>query len=127
MTTVLIAAWRLASIIVPIPLALLVAAGLWITFDKASAVRRAVDKAVTDLVAGAQIKAIEATLDAERRLRMYAEGKAAAAQAANDAFQQKLVFSEMEKEGLADELAELQSRPAPDGCVVTPDLLDRLR
>lgn len=121
------AALSLALVSIPIPLAVIAAAWAWVAIDKHSAVRRAVDKASTELVAGARIKALEATIDAERRLRMFAEGKAAAADAANRAFHDKLVLSELQNEGLAHELAELQSRPAPDGCVVDRDLIDRLR
>lgn len=116
-----------ALVSIPIPLALIAAAWLWVTFDKSSAVRRAVDKATTELVAGAQLKALEATIDAERRLRMFADGKATAAADANKTYQDRLILSELENEGLANELAELQSRPAPDGCVIDRTLLDRLR
>lgn len=118
---------KIAMLTIPVPVAVIAGGLVWIKVDKSSAVRRAVDEATTELVAGARIKALEATLDGERRLRMYAEGRAAAAAAANETFQDRLVLAELEKEGLADELAELQKRPAPDGCVVTDDLLERLR
>lgn len=118
---------RVVAFTVPVPVALIGAGVLWVKLDRASAVRRAADAATVELVAGARLKALEATLDAERRLRMYAEGRAAAVAAANEAFEKKLMVAEVEKEGLADELAELQRRPAPDGCVVTDELLGRLR
>ncbi|MCO5083382.1 MAG: hypothetical protein M9955_17210 [Rhizobiaceae bacterium] len=117
----------LVMLTIPVPVVVIGAGVVWAKLDKASAVRRAVDEATVELVAGARIKALEATADAERRLRMYAEGKAAAAASANEAFLDKLTIAEREKEGLVDELAELQKRPAPDGCVVTDDLLGRLR
>jgi hypothetical protein len=117
----------IALVSIPVPLAMIAAAWAWVALDKHSAVRRAVDRATTELVAGAQIRALEATIDAERRLRMFAEGKASAAETANKAFHEKLILSELENEGLADELAALQSHPAPDGCVVDRALLDRLR
>lgn len=121
------ALWRVASIVVPIPLALIAAAWLWLTFDKASAVRRAVDDAVSDLVAGARLDALAAQLVEERRLRAFVEGKAAALAAANKAFEDRFILAELEKESLADELDEIRAAPPPDGCVVDPALLDRLR
>ncbi len=121
------ALWRVATIMIPIPLALIVIAGLWWKIDTSSRIRNAVDKAVTELVAGAQIKALEATLDAERRLRMFAEGREAAAKAATEEFEEKLAQSELENQGLIDELTAIQAQPPPPDCIVSPELLDRLR
>lgn len=120
-----LAAWRVLTIMIPVPLALIVAAGLWVHFDKASAIRKAVDKAITELVAGAEIDALEAKLDAERALRVFAEGRASALGEANRHFEEQRIAAERENEGLSDELEELKAS-AP-GTSVDQPILDRLR
>lgn len=95
-----LAAWRLLSIMIPIPLAVIVAAGLWVHFDKASAIRKAVDNAVTDLVAGAQIEAAKArTAEIERQRN-----------------QQAIVFEEFRKRRAAEQRvdAEREERHAKE-------------
>ncbi len=126
--------WKVAKIVLPIPLGLIVAAGLWLWFDRASAIRQAVDKAITELVAGAELDALEATADAERRLRVYAETNAAEARrkaeqlaAANKELTDQLVLADLENEELLSDLEERKDEPAPDGCVVDDALLERLR
>jgi predicted aconitase len=119
--------WDVLKIAVPIPLFVILAGWLWLHFDKASAVRKAVDRAVADLVAGAQLDALEAQLVEERRLRAFVEGKARALAEANKNFEDRFILAELEKEGLADELEEIKTAPAPDGCVVDRALIERLR
>ncbi len=108
------------------------AAGIWLWWDKTSAVREAVDKAVTELVAGAEIEALEAKVEGERRLRMYAEGnaqearrRADAAETANTELAARGALDALENERMRDELDDVRaSEPA---CVVGPDLGSRLR
>lgn len=127
--------WKLARIVLPIPLGVIAAAGLWLWLDRSSAIRQAVDKATTELVAGAKIDALEATADAERRLRMYAEMNAAEARrkaeqlaAANKELTDQLVLADLENEELLSDLEARKDEPAPpDGCVVDDALLERLR
>ncbi|BCH33110.1 hypothetical protein MesoLjLc_50400 [Mesorhizobium sp. L-8-10] len=112
---------------ITLPLWVFIAAGGWLWWDRTSAVREAVEKAVTELVAGAQLDALESQLVEERRLRAFVEGKARALEIANKAFEEKYLLAELEKEGLADELDEIRAAPAPDGCVVDRALLERMR
>ncbi|MBT1154392.1 hypothetical protein J1C56_02175 [Aminobacter anthyllidis] len=119
-----LAAWRVLTIMIPIPLALIVAAGLWVHFDKASAVRKAVNKAVSELVAGAEIDALEAKLAAERDLRVFAEGRASALADANRHFEEQRIATERENEGLSDEIEQLKAGAVPDG--VDQPLFDRM-
>lgn len=113
----------LAKIVIPIPLFVIVAGGLWLWFDTASRVRTAVDKAMRELVAGAEIDALEAKLEGERRLRMYAEGARdearrvkAEEEKARQEFADKLVLSELESENYELEIDKLKGQPRPEGC-----------
>lgn len=128
------AAWSIATIIIPIPLALIVAAGLWLWIDTGSRVRTAVDRAVRDMVAGAEIAALEAKVDAERQLRAWAEGQRdearriqAAEAAARQEFSDRLALSEQESEDYAKEIAKLQERQPVAGCVADDAFIGGLR
>lgn len=124
---------KLAKFSIPVPIAAIAVIAIWLYFDKASDTRLAVDRAITDLVAGARIDALQATIDGQRRLKMYAEmnaaeaqRRAAAAEAATNDLHVRLTLADIENEGL---LNELEARPAnPDGvCVVDDALYGRLR
>lgn len=124
----------LAKIAIPVPLLVILAALAWVHFDKASAVRRSVDKAVTELVAGARIAALEAEVDGRRRLAMVAAAnaedarrRAETAEAAALELEAQLALSEQQRREFEDELAEREDDPLPDGCRVDQRLLDRLR
>jgi len=128
------ALWRLAKIVIPVPVVAILAALAWVHFDKASAVRRAVDKAVTELVAGARIAALEAEIDGRRRLAMYAAAnaeearrRAETAEAAAIELETQLALSEQKRREFEDDLADREDDPLPDGCRVDQRLLDRLR
>lgn len=115
---------------ITLPLWLFLAAGIWVWFDKGSAVRLAVDRAVTDLVAGAQLDALKAEAIEERRLRAWSDGKAdEARQAAEDervarlTLETKLTLTDADKRKAEHELAVLQGRV--DG-LVDQQLLDSL-
>lgn len=112
-----------ATIAIPIPIFVLVAGGLWLWIDTGSRVRRAVDDAVINLVAGAQIDALEAKLGAERQLRIFTEGQRDEARRVQDErekakqeFSDKLVLSELESENYALEIDQLKKQKRPDGC-----------
>ncbi|MCA0276233.1 MAG: hypothetical protein LCH86_09525 [Proteobacteria bacterium] len=119
-----LAVWRVLTVMIPIPLVLIIAAGIWVHFDKSSAVRRAVDKAVTELMAGAELDALKAQLAAEKTARAFLEGKAASLAEANQRFEDARIAAERKNEGLSDELDELKAQ-AP-GTTVDQPMLDRL-
>lgn len=136
--TVVLAIWKVVRPIltfgITLPLWLFLAAGVWLYVDKASAVRTAVNGAVTDLVAGAQLERFQTLLDEERRLRIWTEGAAAERQrladenlAARADLAVKLALTTDEKKGLEDDLAAIQSRPCTGDCFVDQLLFDRLR
>ncbi|CAN7165763.1 hypothetical protein LJR234_000340 [Mesorhizobium amorphae] len=115
---------------ITLPVWFFLAAGLWLWWDKTSAVRTAVDKAVTELVAGAQLDAMQAELNEERRLRAWNDGKADEARrfadeerSAREAVETKLTQTDAEKRKAENELAVLQDRV--DG-LVDQQLLDSL-
>lgn len=124
----------LVRIVIPVPLLLILAALAWVHFDRVSAVRRAVDEAVTELVAGARIAALEAEVDGRRRLAMVAAAnaeearrRAETAEAALFELETRLALSEQQREEFERELEKRQGDPLPDGGRVGPDLLGRLR
>lgn len=112
---------------VTIPVGLMLAAGIWLYVDRASALRHAVDRAVTDLVAGEELAAERAKNEALNRIILEKNRLIEADRAALARFSDLLAAAQTEKEGLADELAELEASPPPDACVVDRALLDRLR
>lgn len=64
MFAVLPTIWKVLRISIPIPIALILAVGLWFTFDKHSAVRQAVDAQIDMFVS---VVAREQLAEAERR------------------------------------------------------------
>lgn len=126
--------WRALTIVIPIPLFVLVLGGLWLWIDTGSRVRAAVDKAAKELVAGAEIDALEARLEGERRLRIYAEGARdearrvkAEEEKARQEFSDKLVLSELQSEQDAKEIEDLRKKPRPDGCIADDAYIGGLR
>lgn len=134
MSAVLTVLWRILGFTVPIPVALILAALAWVQFDKSSAIRQAVNERVTEMVAGAEIAALEAKLEAKEKI---AAARGAAAAEANRRLMveinartnlaMRLSAIQTENEILNDDLADLLSRPVAGDCAVDPDLLDRLR
>lgn len=128
------ALWSLARMSIPVPVVAILIALAWVHFDRASAVRRAVDEAATELVAGARIAALEAEIDGRRRLAMVAAAnaeearrRAETAEAALFELETRLALSEQQREEFERELEKRQGDPLPDDGRVDPDLLGRLR
>ncbi|MCO6407379.1 hypothetical protein [Hoeflea alexandrii] len=128
------AVWRILGFTIPLPIGVILAALAWLHFDKASTIRQAVNERVTEMVAGAEIAALEAKLEAEQKIA--AARGAAAAEAnrrlvvevnARTNLANRLAAIQTENEILNDDLADLLSRPVAGDCAVDPDLLNRLR
>ncbi|TJW14475.1 MAG: hypothetical protein E5W82_10895 [Mesorhizobium sp.] len=119
---------------IAIPIWIILIAGGWIWWDRASAVRLAVNKAVTELVAGAELDALNATLVEERRLRAWSDGKAEEQRKIADEersaridLETQLTLTDAEKKEISDELAKIESSPPPADCRVDQRFLDGLR
>ncbi len=117
--------WRVATIIIPVPLAALVVVSGWLWIDKHSFARKAVNSAVTRLVAGAELDAAKADAAAmaaiagmlTRQLKETTD-RAEKEQATRHEFEVKLALSEAENKDLESELDDVLSQPpAPDGLV----------
>ncbi|SDA39317.1 hypothetical protein [Mesorhizobium qingshengii] len=115
---------------VTLPVWAFLAGGAWLWIDKVSAVRQAVDKAVTELVAGAQLDALQAEVTEQRRLRAWSDGKADEAgkiaadeRSARVTLETTLTLTDAEKRKAEDDLAALQAR---DDGLVDQQLLDSL-
>lgn len=125
--------WRIASFTIPVPLALLVALGLWIQFDKASSVRKAVNAAVVDLVAGEQLAAANAKLQSGALVQQLLQRQLAAAvdraNAEADArtlFEQRLALQLVENRSLQERIADVEAQPLASDGLVGKRLYDRL-
>ncbi len=128
------ATWSVLRISIPIPIMVVLAAWLWVTVDKQSAVRKAVDDRVTALVAGAHIASLEAQRDAEAAISatfakkaQEAERKLAAEVAARTEFEAKVIELDKTNNELMVDIDDILSAPPPPACVVTPDIARRLR
>ncbi|CDX19966.1 conserved hypothetical protein [Mesorhizobium sp. ORS 3359] len=115
---------------ITLPVWFFLAAGGWLWWDRTSAVRLAVDKAVTELVAGAQIEALKAEAAEQRRMRAWSDGKADEAnklatkeREARVTLENQLTLTDADKRKAENELAVLQGRNDP---VVDQQLLDSL-
>lgn len=133
-----LAAWRIIRPIlafgVTLPVWFFLAAGAWLYFDKTSAIRHAVDKATTEIVAGAQLDALQAEVAEERRLRAWVEGFAAessriaeAERAARTDLEQQLTLSDADRKAKQDELDAIAQRSRDGIGRVGPQQLDSLR
>lgn len=132
--TILGGVWKVLTIGIIIPIWLILLVLGWSYIDKNWSVKRAVNKAVTELVAGAELKAAAATIENEKRLRTFAEGslleaklRAEAAERANTKFQVELEEKEKENEELEKELQTVADLPLSGECKPTPELLNSLR
>lgn len=112
---------------VTIPVWLIAVAGLWVAFDKTSEIRRAVDRAVTELVAGAELEAARAESAALALINAELKGRATALALANSRFAQSLESAQADLETANDQLAELLATPVNDQCNVDAGILGRLR
>lgn len=119
---------------VTIPVWIIIGIVVWFHFDKSSDIRTAVDRAVTDLVAGEEIAAANARAEGEARLRRMALDaydkevkRREAVEGQLHAFADSLSESNLKRRELGNETENLLSRPVPDGCVVDDDLFGRLR
>lgn len=110
-----------------IPVWLILAVGLWVQFDKGSAVRQAVDRAVTELVTGAELEAAQARVQALQQINAELRGRTAALDAANSRFSESLQQAQNDLETANEQLADLLSTPVNDLCAVDGALLERLR
>ena len=117
----------LLAVGITVPVWLMLAAGIWLWLDRSSAIRKAVDRAVTELVDGAELEAARAREEALNKIIADQKLKAERDRASLARFAELLAAAQTEKEGLADELAELEASPPPDSCTVDGALLDRLR
>ncbi|WP_394689068.1 hypothetical protein [Hoeflea sp.] len=125
---------RVLMFAVPVPMFAIAAAGTWLWLNQESAILKAVDERVTEMVAGAEIAALEAKLEAEQQI---AAARAAAALEANRRLMAevsarvnlaaRLAAIQTENEILNDDLADLLSRPVSGDCTVDHELFIRLR
>ncbi len=121
------AAGTVLAFSVTLPVWAFLAAGAWLSLDKSSAVRQAVDSAVTELVAGAELEAARAETDALREIAAETQRRLAAANLANALFAERLAESRRTEQELTDEIEDLLAHPVAGDCTVDGDLHRRLR
>lgn len=103
---------------VTLPVWLFLAAGAWLYFDRDSAIRTAVNEAVTELVAGAELEAERAKSAALEKINAELRGRATALALANSRFSQSLEAAQTDLEGANDRLADLLANPVNAKCAV---------
>lgn len=128
------AIWRVLGLTIPVPIIVILAALAWVQFDKSSAIRKAVNERVTEIVAGAEIAALKAKVEAEKQIAAAHGAVAAEASRrlmveinARTNLAARLAAIQTENEILNDDLADLLSRPVDRDCAVDADVLGRLR
>ena len=127
MTTVLRSALTVLTFGLTLPVWFVLCVGLWVYIDKGSAVRLAVDRAVTELVTGAELEAAQARVQALEQINTELAGRATALGAANSRFAESLLQSQNDLENVNDQLADVLATPVNQLCVVDGSVLKRLR
>ena len=115
--------WRFLGWSIPLPLWLLIGAGVWWQFDRHSFAR----KAVVELVAGAELEAERAKDQSAQLVADELERQREALRAANARFEEDLNRARRSRDEVEVEIRELLARPADGSCSVDSDLLGRLR
>lgn len=118
---------RILTFGVTVPVGVILAAGLWVHLDKGSAVRAAVDRAVVELVAGADLAAAEARVEALEKVQAELTRQRDALSDANRDFANDLAAAETELELAHADLEHLAATPINDACAVDGAVLERLR
>ena len=121
--TILTAIWRIASITIPLPIALIVAIGVWWQVDKHSAVR----KAVTELVAASELEAERAKITATSLVLQEITKQRDALAAANKGFETNAAQARAIADAAERDLEALRRRPVDSKCTVDNDVFGRLR
>lgn len=121
--------WEVLTTMIKIPIGLILIVGIWWYIDKSSSIKEAVNEAIVELVAGAELKARDAIIANKDRIiafqRDSIKEKENLLNIANEAAEQ-FEQDKLEAERLAEErLDELQNRPN-SGDFIDPDLYDRL-
>lgn len=119
--------FRFLSFGITIPVGVILIAGLWVHFDKGSTVRKAVDRAIEQLVTGAELEAERAKNEALEQVVSELRGQAEALEIANQRFSENLKSARLDLENANDEIKELATRPVNDQCVVDGNVLNLLR
>lgn len=113
------------GILIPVWVILLVAG--WFHFDKSSAIRLAVDKAVTELVAGAELEAERSRSTALQKIATERQQKLEREQAANRKFIDELATASRQLDDANEQIEKILSRPNRIVCDLDDDLFNGLR
>lgn len=125
---------KVAMFRIPIPAILLIAAVLFATVDKQSAMHRAVSGAVADLVAGEELAAsaakadgLQQTLDFTKRLMFIAVERAERSEAANNNYAARLASASALERIMQDEIDQLQCDADADCVGISDAVFNSLR
>ncbi len=118
--------WAFLKVGITIPIWIIIAAGIWWQVDKGSAIKEAVKRATTQLVAGAELEALRAQRAAAEAIADHEKRKADDLAAANAQFAADLSKANQDYANAIEDLEELAAQPAPADCAVDPGLLGRL-
>jgi uncharacterized membrane protein len=127
------------TISIPLPLFVLLLAGIFIYYDRESAITKAVNSAVTKLVAGSELAAKDAiiagqadTIMSQKMFEVTQDERITSAEAANKEFQTNLESTTLENKTLLERLNNVKPQTStpgkPDSCgKLTQPLYDIMR
>jgi hypothetical protein len=125
----ILAAWgflkplgKFLAVGITIPIWLMLAAGVWVYFDRGHVAQ----EAIKELVAGAELRAAHAKLDAQAEIAAEQKARADRLMLANQNFEASLAQTQQELEQTNAELDDIKSRPVNPDCVVDDSVLGRL-
>ena len=108
----------------PIPVFVVILTGIWYVYDKNSAVKHAVEKAVTQLVAGAELAAKDALIKTQQDQLEFQKAASARQEqrlqdeiAANESFRKAMQLSSSRTTNLMERLNELQKQSDTNGTI----------
>ena len=117
------------AVSIPIPVVLLAAGYVWFQFDKSKAVQRA----IVEIVAGAELKAASQEIENQKLLTRLAEDKLTEAlrradvvKAANQTYADKLAAANVAKGSAQHEIDQIASSARSADCTLSDALYDSL-
>jgi predicted solute-binding protein len=120
---IMLTIWRWLMWSIPVPLGLIIAAALWVQYDKSSAARKAVNR----YVASAELAQAEDQIKAMAIMRQISEERVTEQQRLARELEEANRRFAVELEAKEEQIDDLLNTPAPLDCVLTPELRDRLR
>ncbi len=112
---------------ITIPLGVIIAVFLWFHFDKSSDIRKAVDGAVKELVAGAELEAANARVEALNKIALERQQRVERLELANRNYANKLADANTQLDNANERIEKILSRPNRAVCDLDDELFNGLQ